>query len=74
MSESPAVGCSEESCMITTVDSFLTDSLCSRSGKSKTSECNSNYLGKKETTSTRLGILTEVKGAYAYLKDANDGK
>lgn len=74
MSESLAVGCSEESCMITTVDSFLTDSLCSRSGKSKTSECNSDYLGKKEATSTRLGILTEVKGASAYLKGANDGK
>lgn len=74
MSESPAVGCSEESCMITTVDSFLTASLCSRSGKGKTSECKSNYLGKKEVTSTRLGILTDVKGVYAYLKDANDGK
>lgn len=46
-------------------------SLCSRSGKGNTSECKSNYLGKKETTSTRLGILAGMKGGYAYLKDAN---
>lgn len=60
--------------MMSTVDSFLTASLCSRAGKGKTSEHRGNYLGKKETTSTRLGILTDMKGGYAYLKDANASK
>lgn len=60
MNESPTLGCSEESCMMSAVDSFLIAGLSSRSGKGKTSECKSNYLGKKEATSTRLGILTVI--------------
>ena len=74
MNESPAVGCSEESYMMSTVDSILTASFCLKSGKGKTSKCKSNYLGKKEATSTRLGILTDMKEGYTYLKDANVGK
>lgn len=64
---------SKESCMVSAVASFLAASLCSRSGKGKISEHKSNCLRKKEATPTRLGILTDMKGVYAYLKGANIG-
>lgn len=74
VNESLALGCLEKRCMMSTVDFLLTASLWSRSRKGKTSESQSICWGKKEVKSTRLRILTDMKGWYDYLKDANVGK
>lgn len=49
MSESPTARCSEESCMVSTVDSLLTSSLYEKSGKEKKGEYRSNCLGEKRS-------------------------